>query len=87
MDWRQIEHIWEELAGDAKSQWSRLTDDDLKLIAGKLDRLVGKVVERYGVTRELAHRDATDWAYRLRFRLDELMRGVETRRATEQPRD
>jgi uncharacterized protein YjbJ (UPF0337 family) len=48
MNWTQIEGRWDQWAGQAKSQWGKLTDDDLKNIAGKRQQLVGQLQERYG---------------------------------------
>ena len=52
---------WKQLKGDVKKQWAKLTDDDLKQIEGHKDKLVGKIQERYGSTREDAERQADDW--------------------------
>lgn len=43
--------------GKAKVQWSKLTDDDLALIEGRQDQLVGRIQERYGIAREEAERE------------------------------
>jgi uncharacterized protein YjbJ (UPF0337 family) len=51
MNWTQIEGKWEQLKGGVKSTWGKLTDDDIKVIGGKFDSLVGKVVECYGLGR------------------------------------
>ena len=48
MNWDQIEGSWKQVKGKAKEQWGRLTDDELDQAAGRRDRLVGKVQERYG---------------------------------------
>ncbi|MBA4731748.1 MAG: CsbD family protein [Alcanivorax sp.] len=47
--------------GDAKKQWGKLTDDDLKQVEGRKDKLVGKIQERYGSSREEAEKQADDW--------------------------
>ena len=47
--------------GNAKQQWGKLTDDDLKQVEGRKDKLVGKIQERYGSTREEAEKQADDW--------------------------
>lgn len=43
-----------QLTGRLKAKWGELTDDDLKLIEGKRDVLVGKLQEKYGLTKEKA---------------------------------
>jgi uncharacterized protein YjbJ (UPF0337 family) len=44
----------ETVAGKAKERWGKLTDDDWQQVAGKREQLVGKIQERYGVTKEVA---------------------------------
>ena len=39
---------WKQFKGKAKEQWGKLTDDDMTVIEGKRDQLVGKIQERYG---------------------------------------
>ena len=58
MNWTQIEGQWHQIAGQVKSKWGKLTDDDLKNVAGKQEQLVGKVQERYGVLKEEAEKQA-----------------------------
>ncbi len=45
---------WKQIRGKAKEWWGKLTDDDLDLIHGNRDRLIGKLQERYGYTKERA---------------------------------
>ena len=61
MNWTQIEGRWQTLSGQLKSQWGRLTDDDLKNIAGKRDQLIGKLQERYGVVKDDAEKQIDRW--------------------------
>ena len=61
MNWDQIEGQWHQLAGQAKSQWAKLTDDDVKNVAGKKDQLVGKLQEHYGVLKEEAEQQIDKW--------------------------
>jgi uncharacterized protein YjbJ (UPF0337 family) len=61
MDWNQISGKWSQLKGSAKQQWGKLTDDDLDYIAGTRDRLIGRLQEKYGVTKEEAERQAEEW--------------------------
>jgi len=57
----QLKGNWKQLMGNAKKQWGKLTDDDLKQVEGHKDKLVGKIQERYGSTREEAEKQADDW--------------------------
>ena len=77
MNWTQIEGKWSQLKGDVKSQWGKLTDDDLKHVGGRFDNLVGKVVERYGVQKEQAHAQVSAWADRLGAGIDDAGRAVQ----------
>jgi uncharacterized protein YjbJ (UPF0337 family) len=56
-----IKGQFEQFVGAAKSQWGKLTDDDLMRAEGDVQKLRGVVQERYGVTREEAERQVSDW--------------------------
>jgi uncharacterized protein YjbJ (UPF0337 family) len=58
----QVEGKWKQFKGSVKKRWGKLTDDDLTMLSGKKDELIGKLQERYGYTREQAEREADDWA-------------------------
>lgn len=64
MAWDRIEGNWKQLRGAVREQWGKLTDDDVEQIAGKRDRLVGKVQERYGIAKEEADRRIREWESR-----------------------
>jgi uncharacterized protein YjbJ (UPF0337 family) len=57
----QMAGKWTQIKGKAKQQWGKLTDDDLDVIAGKRDVLVGKLQERYGYAKEDAQKKADEW--------------------------
>jgi uncharacterized protein YjbJ (UPF0337 family) len=48
MDTNDLQGKWNKLKGEIRSQWGKLTDDDIERIAGNKDRLIGIVQERYG---------------------------------------
>ena len=48
---------WMQIKGEVKSQWGKLTDDDLDRVEGDTEKLVGRVQERYGYAREDAKRE------------------------------
>jgi uncharacterized protein YjbJ (UPF0337 family) len=61
MNWTQIEGQWNELTGKVRSQWAKLTDDDLANIAGKKDQLLGKLQQRYGLLKADAEVQVEKW--------------------------
>ena len=67
MNWDRIEGNWKQFKGNVKTQWGKLTDDDLDVIAGRRDRLAGKIQETYGIAKDEAERQLTDWENRQRF--------------------
>ena len=52
---------WKQVKGEVKSQWGKLTDDDLDQAEGDAEKLVGRVQERYGYAREDAKREVDDF--------------------------
>ncbi len=56
MNWQTVEGNWSEVKGKIKEAWGKLTDDELDVIAGKRDQLVGLIQKSYGVAREEAER-------------------------------
>ena len=61
MNWDKIEGSWKQFKGKLREQWGRLTEDDVTVIEGKREKLVGKIQERYGITRDEADREVREW--------------------------
>jgi uncharacterized protein YjbJ (UPF0337 family) len=61
MNWETISGRWTEMKGKLRSKWGKLTDDDVEVIAGKKDVLVGRLQQRYGLQRDEAERDVDRW--------------------------
>jgi len=61
MNWDIIEGKWKQARGAVKTKWGKLTDDDLKAIAGKRDQLIGKLQEKYGMAKDQAEKQLTDF--------------------------
>jgi len=45
---------WHELKGGVKEKWGKLTDDDLTVVNGKAEQLLGLLQKKYGYTKEKA---------------------------------
>lgn len=48
---------WKQMRGTLKSWWGDLSDDDFEQIGGQKDKLIGKIQEKYGYSRENAQRE------------------------------
>ncbi|STR42442.1 putative stress-response protein [Klebsiella michiganensis] len=60
---------WKQFKGKAKEKWGKLTDDDMTVIEGKRDQLVGRIQERYGYAKDQAEKEVTDWGNQKRLSL------------------
>jgi uncharacterized protein YjbJ (UPF0337 family) len=54
MNWDIVEGNWKQFKGKVKTQWGKLTDDELDVIAGKRKELAGRIQKAYGVTKDEA---------------------------------
>jgi uncharacterized protein YjbJ (UPF0337 family) len=61
MNWDRIERNWKQFKGTAKAKWDKLTDDQLDVIAGKRDRLAGRIQEAYGISEEVTEKQISEW--------------------------
>lgn len=61
MNWEIIKGNWNQWKGRAKEAWGNLTDDDLDVIAGERDQLIGRLQVRYGWAKEDAEREIENW--------------------------
>jgi uncharacterized protein YjbJ (UPF0337 family) len=61
MNWDRIEGNWKQLKGNVKQQWGKLTDDQIDVIAGKRDKLAGKIQESYGISKDEAEKQLAAW--------------------------
>jgi len=52
---------WKRQVGAAKILWGRLTDDELLKAEGHVEKLVGLVQERYGITRDEANKQVENF--------------------------
>ncbi len=45
---------WKQVKGQAQKTWGKLTNDDVDQVQGDYQKLVGKLQEKYGYTKEQA---------------------------------
>ena len=61
MNWDRIEGNWKQFKGQVKEQWGKFTDDELDVVAGKRDQFLGKLQEKYGITKDEAQRQLLEF--------------------------
>ena len=61
MNWDQIAGKWKQLQGQTQQKWGKLTNDDLDVIDGKREELVGKIQERYGIAKDEAEKQVAEF--------------------------
>ena len=61
MNWDQMEGKWKQYKGQAKEKWGKLTDDDLDVVDGRRQQLVGRIQERYGIAKDEAEKQLDAW--------------------------
>ena len=52
---------WQQMKGNVRKQWGKLTDDDVDQVQGDAEILQGRIQERYGRTKEEAQREVDRW--------------------------
>lgn len=61
MNWNLVSEKWTQLSSQVKSQWDKITDEDLKEIDGSQEALTAKLQERYGFLRMDAEKKVAEW--------------------------
>jgi uncharacterized protein YjbJ (UPF0337 family) len=61
MNWDQIAGKWKQSKGRIRERWGKLTEDDLEVIAGEREQLVGLLQERYGVVKDAAEEQINEF--------------------------
>ena len=64
MNWDQVKGNWKQFRGKVKEQWGHLTDDELDIIDGRRDVLIGKVQEAYGISKDQAEKQVKEFEER-----------------------
>ena len=52
----QLKGNWLQFKGKVKEKWGKLTDDDLDVIEGRQEQLIGMLQVRYGIAKQEAEK-------------------------------
>jgi uncharacterized protein YjbJ (UPF0337 family) len=61
MNWDRVEGNWKTFKGKVRQQWGKLTDDDLDVIGGRREELIGRIQNAYGMARDEAEKQVAAW--------------------------
>jgi uncharacterized protein YjbJ (UPF0337 family) len=62
MDSNVFKGQWKQFKGETQKQWGKLTNDDLDVINGEKEKLIGKLQERYGYAKDDAEKEYQQWS-------------------------
>lgn len=57
---------WKEHVGSAKVLWGKLTDDEILKTEGRVEKLSGLVQQRYGVSKEAAEKQISEFISKIK---------------------
>ena len=61
MLWTDVQKDWPILSKNFKTKWNKLTDADLKAVAGKRDELVKHIAQQYKSDKPKIEREVDDF--------------------------
>jgi len=64
MDWLQIEDGWTKYLASAKTQWSKLSEEQLAATRGRREILCARVRDAYGLSAEQSDFQVSEWQSR-----------------------
>ena len=56
-----VQGKWQELKGQVKQQWGKLTDDDVQGLSGKTGEFASVLQRRYGYGKVQAEMEINQW--------------------------
>ncbi len=71
MDWDRISGNWAHWRDRIRERWGRLTHDELDLVAGRREQLVGRIQKAYGLERAEAERQLRNWERNLAVEVEQ----------------
>ena len=63
MHWEKIEKNWENFKGMAKEKWGKIDAADLDATGGNREKLIDKLTQVYGLSRDQAEVELKEFSY------------------------
>lgn len=61
MKWDEVRNRWNQLKGDVRKTWEKLTDEDISQIAGDRAELERRLCAYYDIDADRAREQVDDW--------------------------
>ncbi len=61
MSWDNIQDQWETLKGRVQARWAEVTSEEIEQIAGKRERLVEIIHQKYGRSKEDVEKEVDEF--------------------------
>ncbi len=61
MNSTELEGKWNQIKGDFKQKYGKVTDDDTKFSEGKFDEMLGRLQEKTGKAKEDLKNEIEKW--------------------------
>jgi uncharacterized protein YjbJ (UPF0337 family) len=61
MNWDEIAGNWKQFKGSVREKWGKLTHNDLSILAGRREQLLGQIQARCSIKPEQAEKELKDW--------------------------
>ena len=65
MDWKDIAAQWKVFRAPIREQWSKIADEQLDVVDGSRERLIGAIRKAYAISQEQAEKQVAAWAKRV----------------------
>ena len=61
MNQTELEGKWNQVKGDFKQKYGKVTDDDTTFADGKFDEMLGRLQEQTGKAKEELKKEIAEW--------------------------
>jgi uncharacterized protein YjbJ (UPF0337 family) len=61
MNQTELEGKWNQVKGDFKQKYGKVTDDDTTFADGKFDEMLGRLQEKTGKAKEEIKKEIAEW--------------------------
>ena len=61
MNWDQVSDRWPDFKQDIRGQWGRLSEREIYKVAGRFDRFLVLIQQKYGLAKNEAHKEINNW--------------------------